>query len=86
MDAAQTRLRLPPAAGGDNWFKVNPGETGFFRVNYAAADWQRLLPAIRSRALPATDRLGLQNDAYALSKAGLLPGNAVSGVGRGVRK
>lgn len=73
MDAAQTRLRLPAAAGGDNWFKVNPGETGFFRVNYAAADWQRLLPAIRSLSLPATDRLGLQNDAYALSKAGLLP-------------
>ena len=73
MDAAQTRLRLPPTAGGDNWFKVNPGETGFFRVNYAAADWQRLLPAIRSLTLPATDRLGLQNDAYALSKAGLLP-------------
>ena len=73
MDAAQTRLRLPAADGGDNWFKVNPGETGFFRVNYAAADWQRLLPAIRSLTLPATDRLGLQNDAYALSKAGLLP-------------
>ena len=58
------------------WFKVNPDQTGFYRVNYTDADWDRLAPAIAARTLPATDRLGIQNDAYALAKAGLL------GIGR----
>ena len=55
------------------WFKVNPDQTGFYRVNYTDADWERLAPAIADRILPPTDRLGIQNDAYALSRAGLLP-------------
>ena len=56
-----------------DWFKVNPDQTGFYRVNYTDADWDRLVPVIAEQALPATDRLGIQNDAYALAKAGLLP-------------
>ncbi len=56
-----------------DWFKVNPDQTGFYRVNYTDEDWDRLAPAIAAKALPATDRLGIQNDAYALSRAGLLP-------------
>jgi len=55
-----------------NWFKLNPDQTGFFRVNYTSKDWQNLIPGIESQILSATDRLGIQNDAYALSKAGLL--------------
>ena len=73
MDSPQVRLRLDRPTGGEGWFKVNPLQTGFFRVNYSEADWQRLIPAISALTLPATDRLGIQNDAYALSKAGLLP-------------
>ena len=72
MNDRQTRLSLGDGTG-QQWFKVNPSQTGFFRVNYAAEDWERLIPAIESLALPATDRLGIQNDAYALSRAGLLP-------------
>ena len=56
-----------------DWFKVNPDQTGFYRVNYTDDDWDRLAPVIRDQTLPATDRLGIQNDAYALAKAGLLP-------------
>ncbi len=73
MDRPQTRLRLARPAGAEGWFKVNPQQTGFFRVNYAQEDWRRLIPAVNALTLPATDRLGVQNDAYALSKAGLLP-------------
>ncbi len=73
MNDTQARVQLPRAAGGDSWFKVNPSQTGFFRVNYSEEDWQRLIPGIRALTLPATDRLGIQNDAYALSRAGLLP-------------
>ncbi|MCH8351430.1 MAG: M1 family metallopeptidase [Chloroflexi bacterium] len=76
MDSRQASLSLTPPKAGfseSQWFKVNPGQTGFFRVNYSADDWERLVPAIRALELPATDRLGIQNDAYALSRAGLLP-------------
>ena len=73
MDSPQARIQMPRPSGGDSWFKVNPSQTGFFRVNYSEEDWQRLIPAISALTLPATDRLGIQNDAYALSKAGLLP-------------
>ncbi|MCH8297660.1 MAG: M1 family metallopeptidase [Chloroflexi bacterium] len=71
MDGRQAQLDVPGTSTG--WIKVNPRQTGFFRVNYSAEDWQRLVPAIRALELPATDRLGVQNDAYALSRAGLLP-------------
>ena len=61
------------AASGAAWVKVNAGQTGFFRVNYAAEEWERLREAIANRELEPTDRLGLQNDAYALMRAGRLP-------------
>ena len=54
------------------WVKVNAGQTGFYRVNYDADQWGRLGEAVGSMELPATDRLGLQNDAYALMRAGSL--------------
>ena len=69
MEEREAQLTVPTA----DWYKVNADQTGFFRVNYGNDDWQRLAPAISSRQLPATDRLGIQNDAYALSRAGLLP-------------
>ena len=73
MSETRAQVQLPAPASDNDWFKVNPSQTGFFRVNYTEEDWARLIPAIRSLTLPATDRLGIQNDAYALSKAGLLP-------------
>ncbi|MEE3248079.1 MAG: M1 family metallopeptidase, partial [Chloroflexota bacterium] len=71
MDGHQAQLDIP--GDGAGWVKVNPLQTGFFRVNYSADDWERLVPPIESLELHATDRLGIQNDAYALSRAGLLP-------------
>ena len=56
-----------------DWFKVNPDQTGFYRVNYTDTDRERLASLVADRTLPATDRLGIQNDAFALSRAGLLP-------------
>ena len=69
MDGPQAQI----AIATDDWYKVNADQTGFYRVNYGSDDWMRLAPAIRSLELPATDRLGIQNDAYALSRAGRLP-------------
>ena len=73
MESKEAVIMIPAPSPYDDWYKVNVDQTGFFRVNYSSEDWQRLAPAINARELPATDRLGIQNDAYALSRAGLLP-------------
>ena len=73
MESKEALLTLPAARPAEDWYKVNADQTGFYRVNYTGEDWQRLAPAVGARDLPATDRLGIQNDAYALSRAGLLP-------------
>ena len=59
--------------GTPPWVKLNVGQTGFYRVDYAEDEWERLQAAVAARQLPATDRLGLQNDAYALARAGHAP-------------
>jgi len=56
-----------------NWVKINPLQTGFFRVNYNDDNWESLSFAISQKLLPPADRVGLQNDAFALSKSGLIP-------------
>ena len=71
MEGRHVQIDVPGT--GNGWIKLNPQQTGFYRVNYSSEDWQRLVPAISSLELTATDRLGIQNDAYALSRAGLLP-------------
>ena len=75
MDGAEAPLSLSPAAFGqsDEWIKVNPGQSGFYRVKYTDDEIERLKAPIRSLSLPAQDRLGLQSDAYALAKAGHIP-------------
>ena len=81
-DGAQLTAHLVSGATGTvdvaaptqpDWFKVNPDQTGFYRVNYTDTDRERLAALVADRTLPATDRLGIQNDAFALSRAGLLP-------------
>ncbi len=66
-------VALPSA---DTWTKVNAGQTAFFRVNYPLDEWERLKQAVLDLDLPSTDRLGLQNDAYALVRAGYLSATA----------
>ena len=71
----QATVSLNPsgATSAEGWVKVNAGQTGFYRVSYSPEEWARLQVAVEGMQLPATDRLGLQNDAYALVRAGLLP-------------
>ena len=74
MESPQESITLPsPPPASKPWFKLNPDQTGFYRVNLNPQDWDALIPAITSQTLSDTDRLGLQNDAYALSRAGYLP-------------
>ena len=78
LDSAEARLSLKPATFGqaDEWIKVNPGQSGFYRVKYSDDEIERLKAPIRNLTLPAQDRLGLQSDAYALAKAGHIPASA----------
>jgi tricorn protease interacting factor F2/3 len=68
MDAAEMRIDLKgdPAA-----FKLNDGQSGFYRVKYARADdLRRLGELVLKKTLPPEDRWGIQNDLYALAVAG----------------
>ena len=78
MDGPEAALGLSPASFGqaDEWIKVNPGQSGFYRVKYTDDEIERLKAPIMSLSLPAQDRLGLNSDAYALAKAGHIPASA----------
>ena len=75
MDRRETTISIKLGTGvaPDGWIKINPEQTGFYRVSYSAEDLDRLGLAVRGRLLPPSDRLGIQNDAFALSKAGYIP-------------
>ena len=73
MDQRDADVEVDKDAGSEGWVKVNSGQTGFYRVNYSPEDWTRLQGAVEALELPSIDRLGLQNDAYAMVRAGFLP-------------
>ena len=75
LDKRETSIMLPASSEKPvcDWVKINTGQTGFYRVNYSPSDWKKLRYAIENKLVTATDRLGIQNDAYALSKAGYIP-------------
>lgn len=49
---------------------MNAGQTSVLRVKYDEALRAKLVGAIRTKAIPAGDRLGIEGDAFALAKAG----------------
>ncbi len=64
------QMSLPGQKKG--WVKVNKGQTGFYRVKYSPVMMTGLSRAVESMELSPEDRLGLENDAFALARAGLL--------------
>jgi len=69
LDGRQAEIVLEGSRAGD-WVKINPQQIGLFRVKYSEEMLERLLPAIKNGALSAADRLGVQEDLFALAKAG----------------
>ncbi len=63
----------PRTMRANAWVKLNPGFTAFYRTQYEEKEWARLIPAIESGELSAEDRLGLNTDTYALSRARMIP-------------
>ena len=45
---------------------MNPGQVGFYRVCYTKEMVEKLVPAIKDISLPPLDRLGVENDQFAL--------------------
>uniref|UniRef100_A0A2C9JWJ6 Aminopeptidase n=1 Tax=Biomphalaria glabrata TaxID=6526 RepID=A0A2C9JWJ6_BIOGL len=61
---------IPNVPEGD-WVKLNAGTIGVYRVMYPSDMLEALIPAVKDLSLPPKDRLGLQSDLFALSRAGL---------------
>jgi tricorn protease interacting factor F2/3 len=71
MDAVEQRVDIGEDAVA---FKLNDGQTGFYRVRYADPEnLKRLGEMVREKTLSPEDRWGLQNDLYALTVAGDVP-------------
>uniref|UniRef100_A0A8W8IJS7 Aminopeptidase n=1 Tax=Magallana gigas TaxID=29159 RepID=A0A8W8IJS7_MAGGI len=61
-----------PNVSPDQWVKVNCESVGVYRVQYSSETLDRFIPAIKNKTLPPRDRLGLQNDLFALARAGMI--------------
>ncbi len=54
------------------WFKLNYGQAGFYRVKYSDANLAKLRQLVGNKTLSAADRWGVQNDLFRLTKHGEL--------------
>ena len=68
LESAEGLVPMPP---GSAWVKVNPSQTGVYRVRYSPSLLHKLQPGVPS--LTTGDRIGLVGDAFALATAGLTP-------------
>ena len=67
----QPQLSIP-LDGQVKAVKINAGQTGFYRVRYTApSDMEALARLIREQGMPPKDRWGVQNDLFAMVRAGL---------------
>lgn len=64
------RFPLGRAETGQEWIKINSGETSFFRTKYQPEILEKLGEPVRSKKLSALDRLGIIRDLFALAQAG----------------
>ncbi|OGF74253.1 hypothetical protein A3E06_01805 [Candidatus Giovannonibacteria bacterium RIFCSPHIGHO2_12_FULL_44_42] len=58
--------------GKPEWFKLNSGQSGFYRVAYSDELWNGLVEAVNRGELSNADRIGLLDDSMALAKAGYM--------------
>ena len=77
MNLSPTEIQYSPAYlentapwKNTEWFMLNPGGIGFFRVYYEVEDLMKLRRAIERRELTVSDRIVLLDDVFALTRAG----------------
>lgn len=64
--------------GENETIKLNKHSVGMYRTNYGPEMLAKLSELVKTQKIHATDRLGLQSDVFALSKAGYLSATEVS--------
>jgi aminopeptidase N len=62
---------LPMSYMGLDWYKPNPGQTGFYRVHYNDQLLKPLQAPLAAGQINPTDRVGLVSDQFATTEAGL---------------
>ncbi|XP_063900761.1 puromycin-sensitive aminopeptidase-like [Zophobas morio] len=72
LSTFEDTLRLPEDLAKSTWLKLNVGFNGFYRVKYSDELFSALSDALITQVLPTVDRLGIANDAFALSRAGYI--------------
>lgn len=72
MKEKEIQINLKGISSND-WIKLNASQVGLYRCNYSSSMLGKLQKAIanRDKQLTPSDRLGIQNDAFFLAKAGL---------------
>lgn len=71
MEHRSAMVPLPHHRNG--WLNLNAGETGFYRVKYPTSFLFELKSAVTLKGLTPVERIGLENDCFAISRAGLMP-------------
>jgi aminopeptidase N len=67
MDQKTDRIELDDHVSA---YKINDGQTGFYRVKYNDENLYKLGELISQKKLSSEDRWGIQNDLYAMVKSG----------------
>ncbi|XP_011497354.1 PREDICTED: aminopeptidase N [Ceratosolen solmsi marchali] len=65
-------LKNIPYTGNNSWIIVNVNRTGYFRVNYDAANWRSIIDILRTKHddIPMATRTSLVDDALSLARQG----------------
>ena len=71
--ASKTDQITVEGVGKNDWFKINPGFCGFYRVNYSEDILSKLVTAIKNQQLDCFDRLNVLNDVGAMAATGRVP-------------
>ncbi len=69
MEGKTLELEIPNVTNNE-WIKLNPNTVGVYRVQYSSELLNLLLPSVSDKKLPPLDRLGLQNDLFAMVQSG----------------
>ncbi len=70
LSSPQAGFKLPEDT---KVFKINSGQSGFYRVKYENPEWENLGGVVLNKTLPGPDRYGLQEDLFALVRRGDYP-------------
>lgn len=65
LETNEIEVKVENVKPGD-WIKLNTGAVGFYRTQYSSDMLEALIPGIADQSVPPRDRLGLQNDLFAL--------------------